>query len=156
MSRQHLSWRRLNISGISQLLLTRFWPNFECRFLNRCKLLWWHFSRQNMSWWYLSMSQLLLTQFWPNFLGPIFGGLNFCGPKFFRQKFSCPKFFWTKNYFCTQFTFYFLDPTFFWTNTSFTKIFWIKFFFSPELCWTTIVLTKNYLIKFFWPRFFVT
>ena len=31
--RQHLSWQHLSISGKSQLLLTRFWPNFKCRFL---------------------------------------------------------------------------------------------------------------------------
>ena len=30
---QHLSWWHLSISGISQLLLTRFWPNFKGRFL---------------------------------------------------------------------------------------------------------------------------
>ena len=33
MSIQHLSWRHLSISGISQLLLSRFWPNFKSRFL---------------------------------------------------------------------------------------------------------------------------
>ena len=33
MSRQHLSWQHLSILGISQLLLTRFWPNFEGGFL---------------------------------------------------------------------------------------------------------------------------
>ena len=33
LSRQHLSWQHLSISGISQLLLTQFWPNFETRFL---------------------------------------------------------------------------------------------------------------------------
>ena len=33
LSRQHLSWQHLSISGISQLLLTRLWPNFKGRFL---------------------------------------------------------------------------------------------------------------------------
>ena len=33
LSRQHLSWSLLSISGVFQLLLTRFWPNFKCRFL---------------------------------------------------------------------------------------------------------------------------
>ena len=33
LSRQYLSWRHLSISGISQLLLTRFWSNFKSRFL---------------------------------------------------------------------------------------------------------------------------
>ena len=33
LSRQHLSWRHLSISGISHLLLIRFWLNFKGRFL---------------------------------------------------------------------------------------------------------------------------
>ena len=33
LSKQHLSWRHLSISTISQLLLVRFWPNFKGRFL---------------------------------------------------------------------------------------------------------------------------
>ena len=33
LSRQHLSWRHLSISAISQLLLALFWPNFKGRFL---------------------------------------------------------------------------------------------------------------------------
>ena len=33
MSRQHLSWWHLSISGISPLLLTRFWWNFKGSFL---------------------------------------------------------------------------------------------------------------------------
>ena len=35
LSRQHLSWRHLSISGISQLLLTRFWWNFKGSFLGQ-------------------------------------------------------------------------------------------------------------------------
>ena len=31
--RQHFSWQHLSISGISQLLLALFWPNFKGRFL---------------------------------------------------------------------------------------------------------------------------
>ena len=33
LTKQHLSWRHLSISTISQLLLVRFWPNFKGRFL---------------------------------------------------------------------------------------------------------------------------
>ena len=33
MSRQHLSWRHLSISRISQLLFSWFWPKFKSRFL---------------------------------------------------------------------------------------------------------------------------
>ena len=35
-SRQHLSWRHLPISGIFQLLLIRFWPNFKSWILGPC------------------------------------------------------------------------------------------------------------------------
>ena len=38
LSSQHLSWRHLSISGISQLLLTRFWPNFKGRFLGQSRV----------------------------------------------------------------------------------------------------------------------
>ena len=33
LSQQHLSWQHLSISGISQFLLKRVWPNFKSRFL---------------------------------------------------------------------------------------------------------------------------
>ena len=66
-----------NISGISQLLLTRFWWNSTGRFLgpSRFQLSQWHLSRQHLSrqhlfWWHLyisGISQLLLTQFLLNF-----------------------------------------------------------------------------------------
>ena len=36
MSRQHLVWWHLSRSGISQLLLTRFWQNFNGSFLGPC------------------------------------------------------------------------------------------------------------------------
>ena len=32
LSRQHLSWRHLSISGIYQLLMTKFWRNFLSKF----------------------------------------------------------------------------------------------------------------------------
>ena len=35
MSRQHLSWLNFCIYGLSQLLLTWFWPNFKGRFLGQ-------------------------------------------------------------------------------------------------------------------------
>ena len=71
LSRQHLSWRQLSISGISQLLLTRCWPNIKGRFLepffNRCQPLWGYLSSQHLS--ISGISQLLLSQFWPKFKG---------------------------------------------------------------------------------------
>ena len=36
LSRQHLSWRHLSISGISQLLLIRFSPNFKGKIFGPC------------------------------------------------------------------------------------------------------------------------
>ena len=36
--RQHISWRHLSISGISQLLLTQFWWNFKHRFLGTSRI----------------------------------------------------------------------------------------------------------------------
>ena len=63
---------RNSMSAISQLLLTRFWPNFKSRFLNWFQLSWQHLSRQHLS--ISGISQLLLPRFWPNFksrfLGP--------------------------------------------------------------------------------------
>ena len=72
---QHLSSRHLSISGISQLLLTRFWWNFTGKFLgtsrkdSNC-----HLSRQHLLWWHLyisGISQLLLTRFGLNFKGKV-------------------------------------------------------------------------------------
>ena len=94
LSWKHLSWQHLSISGISQLLLTQFWPN-------RCQLSWWHLSRQHLSWWHLSIlaiSQLLLIHFLPNCLEQISLGLNLFGTT------SC---FWSLT---------FLDPTFLDSN----------------------------------------
>ena len=34
--RQHLTWRHLSISAISQLLWNQFWPNFKGRFVDIC------------------------------------------------------------------------------------------------------------------------
>ena len=70
MSRQYFSVQHMSILGISQLLLTWFWPNFKGRFFgpsltydicpgiicpyNICTFQhqpsWWHLSRQHMSW----------------------------------------------------------------------------------------------------------
>ena len=70
MSRQHLSWQHLSISGISQLLLTRFWPNFKGRFLG---LSWTDFNYRNNIWpgnicpGNICPNQEYLNCYWPDF-----------------------------------------------------------------------------------------
>ena len=95
----------MSISGISQLLLTRYWQNFKGRCLgpsltdanchrdicskNICSD---EICRN------VGISQLLLTQFWPKFLGQ-----NLFGDLFFpAQNLFLPKLFWTQN-FCWPF-----------------------------------------------------
>ena len=71
MSKQHMSWWHLSISAISQLLLTRFGPNFKGKFLGQSSR--WRLSKQHVSWGYLflsAISKLLLPRFWPKFLDP--------------------------------------------------------------------------------------
>ena len=83
MSRQHLSWRHLSTSGVSQLLLTRFGPNFKGRFLGQsltdvnfqgdiCPY------KQYLSYYWPDFDENFWNQFWE---------LNFCTPHFFGLKF---------------------------------------------------------------------
>ena len=136
MSLQHLS-----ISRIFQLLLTRFGPNFKCRFLgtsltdvncdgNICP--------GNICPW-----QEYLSYYWPNFdqtfWTQFFGGLNFflinilLDPNFFD-----PKCFWTICW-----AEYFIDP----------KQFLDLHYFAPKLFrlfGPTVFLEQNS----FYPKFF--
>ena len=128
LSRQHLSWQHLSISGISQLKLTRLWPNFKCRFLepsstdgnchgdicpsniypgnicpgNICPY-------RNIS---AVFDQILTKLFWSEVLGSlIFLTKILFGPKFcLTQIYLDPTFFWHK-FFLTQL----LDQKFCWT-----------------------------------------
>ena len=117
LSRQHLSWRPLSISGLSQLLLTRFWPKFKCRFLgtsstnanchgNICSgnicpgnIYPKFFLTQNL----LGRKTFLDLHFLdPNLLKPkMFCTQKFFGPKFFLDSklLWTPKFFWAKKIF---------------------------------------------------------
>ena len=136
MSRQHLSWQHLSISGISQLLLTRLWPNFKGRFLG---LSWTNFNycsnicpgnfcsgdicpyQEYLSCYWPIFDQTFWTGFlaglgskfcldqnlvWPKLFEPKLYGHIFFGPRFFRPKFFGPKIFWT---------FYFFRSKLFWT-----------------------------------------
>ena len=69
-----------SMSAISQLLLTRFWPNFKGRLLGTyttdSNCFGGYLSRQYLSYRHLSISgisQLLLTKFRPNFKGTFLG-----------------------------------------------------------------------------------
>ena len=70
LSRQHLSWLHLSISGISQLLLTWFWWNFKGRFL---RLSWTDFNYRsdicpgNICPGDICPYQEYLSCYWPNF-----------------------------------------------------------------------------------------
>ena len=140
MSRQPLSWGHLSISGISQLLLTRCWPNFKGMFLepffNRLQPLWGYLSSQHLSWQHLSISgisHLLLSQFWPNFKGrsqTIFW-LKFLEPNLYIK--NC----WTQIFWITIFfgSKSFLDPKIFGPNFLLT-FFFENIFFGPQLFWT--------------------
>ena len=115
LSRQYLSLRHLSISGISQLLVPRIWPNFKGRFLGPSWpdsiLSWWYLPRQHLSWQHLSISaisQLLITCKYPpphhpqklNFRNT--SANNFFLPKnFFSQK----KMFLTKKIFLQKILF---------------------------------------------------
>ena len=89
MSRQHLSWRQLSISAISQLVLTGFGPNFKGRFSGNfltdanchgviCPV--------NICPGDICPYQLLLTRFWPNFKGSKFLDKSFLDLQFFLSK----------------------------------------------------------------------
>ena len=99
MSSQHLSWQHLSISGISQLLLSQFWPNFKDR------------------------SQIFRAK---KFLYPKFVGLKkFLDQKSFWTLFFWTSFFWTTTF--LDLTLF--DSKIFCLKCFWTWIFFNKFFF---------------------------
>ena len=75
---------------ISQLLLTRFWPNFKSRYLGTSRTgssCHGDICPCNIPPGDICPYQQYLGSYWPNFdqtfETQFFGGLNFCGPKFF-------------------------------------------------------------------------
>ena len=119
-----MSWWHLSISGISQLLLTRFLPNFldpnvKGRFMGQsstdancyddiCPGNIYHGNicpyQQYLSYYWTDFDQTLWTQF--------FGCLYFYRPHFFNQTIFTQIFFGTKIFFYLNF---------FWTNICWTK-----------------------------------
>ena len=82
-----MSWRHLSISGISQLVLTRFSPNFKDKILEPCL--------KDPSHWIISPKIFSVPKI---FLGPtFFSNSNFIDP----LKFSNPNVL-TKNFFSAQ------------------------------------------------------
>ena len=155
-SMQHFSWWYLSISGISQLIRTQFWPNFEGRFLGP-------FLKDTNC----HGDQIIVfgpNIFWPNlFLDPNFLDTKFFGHrKYFDTKFFWTQIFWTVNFLRLKIYLRpkkFLDQQFFGTHSSFgPTIFW-----DPKFFWTTNCFQPIFsLHKIFWlqnifgPTFFLT
>ena len=167
MFRQHLSWWHLSISGISQLLVTRFWPNFKGRFLGpsltdvNCHgiICLGNICPGHICSYQHNLSCYWLTSFWPKFWDLIFCInisdvtdtilLKLLRPNFlealnFGGQFFCWKiFFWPK---------YFLDQKFFCTQIY--LLFWPKYilsekFFVPKICWIEHSIQVNFLGRIF-------
>ena len=153
---QHLFWQPLSILGISQLLLTRFWPNFKCMLLKisltnincHCDICQGSICLGNNC-----PYQDYFIYYWSNldqtFWAQFFGCLSFLGPKFCLTTLFHPKLFWTHNFFGPKI---YLDP----------KIFWTQIFFKPKIVFDpTFFLTQNFFltqhffdINFLYTNFF--
>ena len=106
MSRQHLYWQHLSTSGISQLSLTRLWPNFKGRILgpslqdancyghicsgNICPVDICPYNQYFSCYW---------TGFNKTFWTKLFWGHNFCGLKCSWTKFLRAQFFVNTKFF---------------------------------------------------------
>ena len=150
----------------------------------RCRLLWWHLSRQHICpgdiCSYIQYLSFLLVQFWPNFLDPIFFGSWFLQTKMFLGKTSSDPHFFNANFFFQSqnvrahsfYTRNSIGPkkkiklNFFFTPNFFRpkifpdpKYFWtqnfFKFFFSDEIFFTYNIFQKNFQSQnFCFPQFF--
>ena len=151
--RQHLSWKHLSISGISQLLLVWFWPNFKSRFLKQfstytnCHS---DICQGNICLGDICPYQEYLSCYWPNFdqtfLAQFFESLNF-----WPQNFVSPKFFW-HNKFLDQHFFGDICPyqqylSSYWPD--FDKKFWATFFCYQNFWGPKLFLNLNFLTQHF-------
>ena len=147
LSRQHLSWRPLSISGLSQLLLTRFWPKFKCRFLGTS-------STNANCHGNICSGNICPGNIYPKFFltQNLLGRKTFLDLHFWTQICLNPKCFVPKN---------FLDPNFFWTQNCCgpQNFFGQKNFFDPNSFRPKIFFdTKSYFIqkfldnKYFWTQ----
>ena len=173
MSRQHLSWWHLSISGISQLLLTQFWWNFKGRFLgtfrtdSNCQGYKYQGKicphdicpyQEYLSCFWPDFDQTLKLPFWDilwqmstvivTFVLVTFVHINF--NQIWIKYFLRPKFIWTSkkcpNLFC-------LDQSF-----SAISFVWTQNLSGPKTIWTSkLFLTRNFLNPyFFWLEFILT
>ena len=158
MSRQHLSWKHLSISGISQLLLVWFWPKFKSRFLElfltftNCQS---DIFQGNICPGDICPYQEYLSCYWPNFdqtfLAQFFESLNFLAQNFVSLKF------FEHNIFLDQNCFGDICPyqeylSCYWPD--FYKTFWVfedHNFFWTLIFWPNILLNQHH----FWPKFFL-
>ena len=132
-SGQHLSWQHLSISGIYQLLLTRFWPNFKGRFLGqsitdaKCH------------------GDIFPGNIFPGIICPFPEYLSCCWP-------NNEQTFWTQlwglndNIFCSKFFWH----NFFWPQNVFEQKNTLNpNFFEPHIFDWTFFLTQHFLV----PKF---
>ena len=135
LSRQQLSMQHLSISGICQLLMTQFIPNFKSKFLgpsltdanpqgdtcsgNICQY------QQYLSYYWPDLDKKFCTQFLGGLLldKTSFDPNSFLGQQFvylhFLSRIFLPKIFCIQN---------FLDLQFFWITLFLAKVFFTLFF----------------------------
>ena len=169
---QHMSLWHLSLSGIFQLLLTRFWPNFKGRFLGS---FWTNFIHHGeicpgkicpgdicpyleyFSCYWPDFEKTFLTQFleaviWQNFLDTIFGGRDLFWSKNFWTQFCLTQSFLDLQIFLdTKFKknwtqIFFRSQNFVNPNNSFgSKLFWTNIFWDLIFFLTQIVLDQIFL-----------
>ena len=149
LSRQHLSRWHLSISGISQLLHTRFWWNLRGSILESSRTDSYYqvdIFPGNISPGDICPYQEYLSYYWLNFdqtlkIDSIFFYVLILEPNHLTQNLFESNF-WTPNFFRPQI---FLDPKIFWTYIIFNLNFLGHNFF-----WPNIFLDPTFLgIKFF-------
>ena len=141
LSRQHLSWGHLSILGISQLLLTQFWPNFKGWFLGlsltdaHCHGA---ICSRNICPGDNCPYRHNLSCYWPNFDQIFFWNKNLFGHKIFPHK----KFFFTQIFL----------PKFFFLN----RILFGPLFLGPNFFGFLLFVDQHLFWKknFLWPKYF--
>ena len=131
--------RHLYILGISQLLLTWFWPNFKGRFLGQCLTdAKWHnnICPGNIFPGNICQYQEYISCCWPNhdqtFCTQFFADLNFFRSNFFRTKILFNPNFFDIKLFLTQ---HFFGPYLLWTQIFVFPILYGFNFFGPKIFW---------------------
>ena len=144
LSTQHLSLWHLSISGISQLLLTWFWPNFKSRFLGQsltddsCHG---DICPGNNCPGNICPYREYLSSYWPNF-DQTFWTHMFWSLISFYNIILWNLFFWTKILF---------DPNFFYHN-----FYGTYFFLDNNSVWPKAFGPQDFLDQIFWTKTFLT